>query len=148
MIGPKQRSEASGRLVVIVEGRGGSMRIRTHSHRDADTYHTSELYNTALINQSNLILTHRWIHHLKSRSKPYLSPCCEMKKLQRFSSVSSNQVTANPGTGGGGEASFTHLEGTAKNLWPWLVTTPWDWRAGNAAMAAGPPVNDLLLSFF
>lgn len=48
MIGPKQRSDASGGLVVIAERRGEKLRIRTHSQRDAGTYHTSELYNTGL----------------------------------------------------------------------------------------------------
>ena len=69
-----------------------------------------------------------------------------MKKLQHISSLPPNQAIANPCLGGRGP-SFTHSEGTPDNLWPWLVTTPWDWRAGNAAMAVGPPVNDLLLPF-
>lgn len=141
MIGPKQRSDASGGLVVIAERKGGKLKIWTPSQRDAGTYHTSELYNTVLTN-----LTECWIHLLKSYSKPYLSPCREMKKLKQISCVPSKQATANPGPGGRGP-SFTRLKGTLENLWPWPVTTPWDWRGSNAAMAAGPLANDLLPPF-
>lgn len=92
------------------------------------------------------MLTDGWIHRLKFCPEPYLSPHREMKKLQQISCVPSLRAAANPFPGGRGP-SFTRLEGTPENLWPWLVTTPWDWRGANAAMAASPPVNDQLFPF-
>lgn len=98
-----------------------------------------------LTKQSDLILKDCWSYLLKSYLKPYLSPCCKIKKRRHLCCVRSNRATVNPGSDRMGP-SFKHLERTPENL----LTTPWDWSGSNAVMAAGPPVNYLLLasSFF
>lgn len=129
----------------IWERRGGELKILTRSEQAAWYLLPFVTLQHRLF--SNRMLKDSWIHRLKFCPEPYLSPRREMKKLQQISCVPSLQAAANPVPGGRGGPSFTRLEGTPENLWPWLVTTPWDWRGANAAMAASPPVNDQLFPF-